>query len=188
MAVFPWYVKGDKQKTLVKTLYDQAAIYLNFECDDRHSFSRTTVINGPVWTDSCVEFFAIPEPAAKPSHYFNLEINCCGTILFGYGPHRQERKSIPPALGARITTVASLAGPTKEESPADSSWTMRARLPFDVLRELAGIPGPVSGTIWKVNFYRCGGKTDEQFAAWADIRTPRPDFHRPEFFQEVVFA
>lgn len=188
IAFYPWYIKGNKQTTQIRTLYSDTAVFLYFACQDRHSFSRTTTLNGPVWTDSCVEFFAAPEPQAKPNHYFNLEINCCGTILMGYGPHRQERRSITSDLGARIRTVASLTGPTKEESPADTGWTIHAELPFAVLEEIAGIPRPTAGTIWKANFYRCGGTTDQQFAAWADIKTPKPDFHRPEFFKEVVFA
>jgi len=44
-----------------------------------------------------------------------------------------------------------------------------------------------SGTVWRANFYRCGGKTDTQYACWNPIGCEKPDFHRPEFFGDLTF-
>ncbi len=39
------------------------------------------------------------------------------------------------------------------------------------------------------NFYKCGDETAvPHYGAWSPIDTPQPDFHRPEFFGEVVFG
>ena len=39
----------------------------------------------------------------------------------------------------------------------------------------------------RANFYKCGNALPHKhFLSWAEILTPRPDFHRPEYFKEIV--
>lgn len=183
----PWYKGGQKQGTAVRVMYDDQAVYLQFICQDKHSFSKETRFNGDVYLDSTVEFFASIDPAKKPD-YFNLEINCCGVMHVGFGPGRHDRKLMSEALGKRITVVRSIQTATKEESAADNGWFLAVKVPFDVISEFAGEKvKPAKGTIWKANFYRCGGKTDTQHACWNMIGVPTPDFHRPEYFGELTF-
>jgi len=183
---FLWYQSGLKQGTTVRMLYDIGNLYVQFRCQDRHSFAVTTDLNGPVWQDSCVELFVAPDP--RRSDYVNTEINCCGILLMGFGPLSPPRPKITPALAERVAVVSSLPGPTKEESPCDRTWWIAARIPFDVLSELLGLAVSAKpGQRWRGNFYRLGGKTDSQFACWAPIDADTPDFHRPEFFGELRF-
>jgi hypothetical protein len=185
---FPWYKAGVKQDTQVRVLYDDQAVYSQFICEDRHIFAQITQVNGNVCLDSAVEFFATIEPERGP-HFFNLEMNCCGVPLFGFGPQRQGRISITPDQASRIPIATSVPGPTKAESPSDNGWWAVATIPFDFLREFTGRPvAPKAGTRWLANFFRCGGKTDYQFASWNNIVWKQPDFHRPEFFGELLFA
>jgi len=40
----------------------------------------------------------------------------------------------------------------------------------------------------KANFFKCGDDTQQpHFLSWQPIDTPRPDFHRPEFFGFLQF-
>ncbi|MFB3892092.1 MAG: carbohydrate-binding family 9-like protein [Phycisphaerae bacterium] len=190
---YPWYKAGVKQATSVRLLYDAKAIYVQFICEDKHIFARKTEFNGPVCLDSCVEFFATIEPAVRPD-YFNLEINCCGQIHMGFGQERHGRILMAPELARRMKIVTSIKASSKEESAKDNGWWVAAAIPFDVISEFASQknPGtlvkPGKGTVWKANFYRCGGKTDEQYAVWNDIKWAKPDYHRPEFFGELEFV
>lgn len=185
---YPWYSAGGKQSTEARLLYDAQAIYAQFRCEDEHIFARTTELNGPVCEDSCVELFVSVEPEAGPD-YFNLEINCCGTVLMGFGPGRGERRRITPEPASGIRVVTSIAEATKEESSADAGWWVATRVPFDVLGRFVGLEvKPQAADLWRGNFYRCGGKTDPQHACWNSIEAPRPDFHRPEFFGQLRFA
>ena len=176
--------------TTVRSLYDEKAIYVQFICDDTHIYADHTEINSSVCLDSCVEFFAMPEPD-KNSRYFNLEINCCGTFLLGWGRNIQEISSafVDPKLSTKYLKIAtSVQGATKEESPQDNGWWVAASIPFELISELSGRQiQPISGPKWRANFYRCGGKTDQQYACWSWIDHPKPDYHRPEFFGELVF-
>ena len=187
IACFPWYRAGSKQATTVKACYSQRCLYLLFVCEDRHISARRTVLGSDVYRDSCVELFAsVPE---DPASYLNLEMNCCGTILLGYGPDRWHRRSAGQRLARRIGIYHSVAGPTKEESPGDDGWLLEVALPLDVVGELVRRPVTVRpGIRWRGNFYRCGGASDPQHACWSPILTPEPDFHRPEYFGVLEFG
>jgi hypothetical protein len=185
---FPWYKSGIRQATVVRLLYDDRAIYAQFVCQDSHIFSQTTTLNGPVCNDSCVEFFATIDPDAGPN-YFNFEANCCGVLHLGFGPQRHDRTPVTAELAAEIKIVTSIPAPTWQGSPADRGWWLAAEIPFDVIGKLAGTAvRPEPGTIWRGNFYRCGGKADPQFGCWTPIAWPHPDYHRPEQFGRLRFA
>ena len=188
IACYPWHAGGVRPSTRVRLLYDDAGLYVQFRCPDSHSSARVTRLNGPVYRDSCVEFFANPHPRAG-AEYFNLEINCCGVFHLGRGAGREGRRLIDPVLARRLRIVSSLPGPTKEESPADSLWWVAAALPFNLLSEFLATPlRPAPGDLWRANFYRCGGRTDPPYACWNGVRSPAPDFHRPESFGELRFG
>ncbi len=188
---YPWYTGGDKQPTAARLLYDDEALYAQVHCRDRHSSAERTDLNSAVSLDSCVELFATVDPPAGPD-YFNLEVNCCGTFLLGYGPARRPRSTVDATWARRVEIATSLPGPTKAESPDDEAWWVVVRLPWEVLGHLAGKPvRPTAGSDWRVNLYRCGGRSDPQFATWAPIdaaRHPTPDFHRPEAFGRMTFG
>lgn len=78
---------GDKPKhrpvTQAKLLYDDQAVYVIFWVDDRYVRAVTSKTHGEVWQDSCVEFFFSPANSVDAG-YFNLEINCGGTILMRF--------------------------------------------------------------------------------------------------------
>ncbi|MFB6218483.1 MAG: carbohydrate-binding family 9-like protein [Halobacteriaceae archaeon] len=180
----PWDTGRDRQHTEARALYDDDALTLQYVCEDSHIEASATELNGPVWEDSCVEFFAAPHDD-RP-HYANFEGNCCGTFLMGYGP-KEDRTHVEPATAAAVEVATSVAGPTKEPAPDDSGWWLAVRLPYSVLSALAGAdidPGP--GTEWRANCYRIGGGTE--YAAWNPVDAPEPDFHRPDSFGRFVFA
>lgn len=184
---FPWFKGGSRQGTTARALYDERALYLQFVCEDKHIWSQARPLNGPVCIDSCVEFFASPLPGQGPE-YFNFEANCCGQFHVGFGPGRGDRKLIDPGIARGIRVATSVPGPLKDESPTDAGWWLAAALPFETLAKFTGLEiAPASRSIWRANFYRCGGKTNQQFACWNVVGTPGPDFHQPEFFGEVRF-
>ena len=184
ISASPWHGRGGNQGTVVKACYSTSSLYLLFLCEDAHISATRTRLNSHVCLDSCVEFFAsLPE---DPGSYFNLECNCCGTLLMGYGPARRPRRLIGKRLASRIEIRRSVPGRMKRPSRRDKGWTLQIALPLEVLS--AFIRRPVrmaAGTRWRANFYRCGGR---QLACWSPVRTRRPDFHRPEYFGELTFG
>jgi hypothetical protein len=57
---------------------------------------------------------------------------------------------------------------------------------FSAIEQLTG--GKVNKDKWFANFYRCGGRTEPQYAVWHNIDVSEPDYHRPEHFGELVFS
>ena len=182
---FPWYKSGKKQKTVVRALYDSSVLHVLFESEDTHISAKRRKYNGDVYLDSCVEFFLSPWPS-KTNDYFNIESNCCAVLHIGLGPDRRHRKLIPAKLARQITLVSTVPGKQKTESSDDNGWKLYMRIPRSALSALAGKRVRFAGT-WKGNFYRCGGKTNDQYAVWSPIGVPEPDYHRPEYFGDLVF-
>ena len=136
--------------------------------------------NGPVWEDSCCEFFV-----ASPdgSRYYNFEMNCIGTVLNGQGPDRHDRVRTHLEEMKKIRRFSSLEHREIEESDQLFSWQTAMVIPF----EMMGMdPGQLPAEI-QANFYKCGDKTAHpHFVSWNPIQTEKPDFHRPDFFGKLI--
>jgi hypothetical protein len=175
--------------TQVRLAYDSTAIFIIFRVEDRYVRAVATTHQGRVWEDSCVEFFF--SPTAEPhAGYFNLEMNCGGTMLFHF---QQEPRKNPVAIRsedlAQITVAHSLPHIVNPEIPEPLCWTLAYRLPFDLLRNYTHILTPAPGVSWRANFYKCGDLTSHpHWLTWAKIDWPKPDFHRPEFFGWLTFG
>jgi hypothetical protein len=185
IETFPWEEHAEAQSTVVRPLYDDAALYLQYQVGDAHITCSTTEPNGPVYEDSCVEFFAAPRPD-RPE-YLNLELNACGTVLLRYGPDGGDRPYLSPAHIDRLGVETPFETPQAAESAAVDEWWAAVEIPFDLLAEIADTTiAPRSGTEWTGNFYRCGGR-DPQYAVWNPVDIPEPDFHRPDQFGRLRF-
>ncbi|WP_051305798.1 carbohydrate-binding family 9-like protein [Desulfogranum mediterraneum] len=172
----------------LKIGYSQRALYLLFRVQDQSVRARARKHQDPVWEDSCVEFFFTPGPNCSLG-YFNLEMNCGGTMLFHFQARpRSERTIIPLELCERITTVHSLPPRVMPEITAPLSWTLAYRLPLELLSPYCPVVRPAPGVHWRGNFYKCGDKTSlPHWLTWAPINGPRPDFHRPDAFGSLHF-
>lgn len=137
--------------------------------------------NGRQWEDSCVEVF-LENPDG--SEYYNFEINPLGKVLAARGAGRENRSKRPAEEMGQIIRTAQFEGP-QEFGGGIWNWRVTVVIPF----ELVGIdpeklPGKVRG-----NFYKCGDKTAHpHFVSWNPVGTPSPDFHRPEFFGELLLG
>ncbi|MDR3628950.1 MAG: carbohydrate-binding family 9-like protein [Desulfocapsaceae bacterium] len=174
--------------TDVKMAYDRKAVSLLFRVEDRYVRAVATSHQQSVCRDSCVEFFFSPGPDSQ-SGYFNLEINCGGTLLFHFHPHsrRDEHIELPTALCNRIQCHPSLPRIVEPEITEPVTWTIGCRIPLAPLAEwLQTMPAP--GETWRGNFYKCADATSHpHWLSWAPVEAPRPDFHLPRFFGTLLF-
>ena len=135
------------------------------------------------WTDSCVEFFMTPD-LDKPD-YFNVEMTCIGHGTFACGPDRGHRHNFDDKVIGRIRRYASLGSSAVVHDKGRCCWSLTLAIPFDIY----GLDGAsVSGKRLCANFYKCGDDMPvPHFVSWNPIGCPNPDFHRPEYFGELVF-
>ncbi len=136
--------------------------------------------NTKVCEDSCVEFFMqLPDS----EEYWNFEFNCIGTVN---ASHRKERHS-PVRLTdeeiARIKRYASCGSSPFQELEGLFNWSVVIAVPFDLVGiEVSELPIAMKG-----NFYKCASATSmPHFLSWSPIESEKPDFHRPEFFGNII--
>jgi len=156
--------------------HTDSSILLHFDVAEANAKAVCMEPNGPVWEDSCVEFF-VKVPGAD--HYFNFETNCIGTGLAARRLSRDNFAHFGHDQMACITRRSSL--PCEPVDIKDTSWNLELEVPFSVLG-LSSCPDKL-----EANFYKCGDKTAvTHFVSWSPIAAANPDFHRPECFGELI--
>ncbi|PSL07273.1 carbohydrate-binding family 9-like protein [Cecembia rubra] len=175
-------------KTQAKLLYDEDHLYGIFQVMDKYVKSVVEDINGPVYTDSCVEFFFSPDEN-NPLYYFNLEINCGGVALmqFSTEPHKKFKYLLPSDI-EKIEIAHSLPKKVFPEIQDEVVWTIEFKMPLNMLSGYSKISDPKPGVVWKGNFYKTATFTSNpHYITWSYVDRPKPDFHLPQFFGTLIF-
>ena len=136
--------------------------------------------NGRSWEDSCCEFF-VTDP--YDGTYYNFELTCIVSLLSSKRKSRLDSVLREKEDVARVIRHSSLAHEETEISDRIFSWTVAMLIPYDLIGiDRDNVPVSVRG-----NFYKCGDLTAHpHFLSWNPIGTPKPDFHRPEYFGELI--
>ncbi len=190
---FPWAGKDAyRPESRFYLLYEKDFLYallLTAGAHEKHPRTEVKEEQGKVSEDSCLEFFLAYDPAQK--NYLNIETNAAATLHAGFGAGRGERLKEPAEAleGLRIYPVSKEAGLAV---PFAYDWGVLMVLPFALIRKYwpdSSAAGFLPGTEMKGNFYKCGDLTPEaHFASCFEVKTPAPDFHRPEYFGPILLA
>lgn len=178
------WIAVDSVKVSFNILHDGRSVHLHYFVKEDQVRAVNTEINSSVWEDSCCEFFISFKGDEK--HFYNFEINAIGTVLGGYGKDRNLRTPIPVPILSQVETGSSLGNEPFDSINKTTLWDLRVMIPvsafcFSNIEELSGLEA--TG-----NFYKCGDKLAEpHFLSWNPVLTPEPDFHRPEYFGDLVF-
>ena len=139
--------------------------------------------DGNVWEDSCCELFISP---VDDGTYYNMECNAAGTMLIGFGPKREGRERAPQHVLDTVDRWSSLGREPFDTREDPTAWQLCLAVPIGAfwhhsLPSFAGIKA-------KANVYKCGDKLPRpHFLSFFPINIPKPDFHRPDFFGDIVF-
>jgi len=137
----------------------------------------------PVNEDSCVEFFC---KLPSQDKYINFEFNCIGTCKASRRKARNE--DVTPLSKEELSMIkrhSSLGRRAFQEMEGMFEWDLTVKIPLRIL----GIDPDNLPEKILANFYKCADGTDSMhYVTWSSIKTERPDFHRPEFFGELIFV
>ena len=170
--------------------YTPSEIYIQYlvtEDDIKAEFGEDA--GSKPYTDSCVEFFAIP---GEGGEYYNLEMNCIGKGTFAGGVERTNRTRYTDEVLSKIrreSTLGCEAFGTKtkaENGNQPYTWKLTVAIPLEVyaLSEVK----PLKGRSIKANFYKCGDDMPQKhYLSWNPIRIEKPNFHRPDHFGTLYF-
>lgn len=171
----------EKPEVTVEVSNDHEWLTLRWHVQGAQLRAVTTEDQGPVWEDSCVEFFC---QVPGEEYYYNFECNCIGAMV---GSRRKGRAEdvhpLSPEEMARIERKCDFPREAFEEKDGMFEWTVEERIPLDLIfRDKA----PVFPQTLRANFYKCADKTKRpHFMSWQPIDLPKPDFHCPQFFGEI---
>lgn len=181
-------ISAFQPRVQAKMIYDESNVYVIFKVEDRFVKSIVTEYNGPVSTDSCVEFFFSPDTEA-PLNYFNLEVNAGGTpLMFYIVKAMPDYKKLEPSELKQIEIAHSLPEKIDPEITDPVTWTIEYRIPLSVLEKYSKVSKPAPGVKWKANFYKTGSDTSNpNYITWSVVDFPRPNFHLPQFFGTLIF-
>lgn len=152
-------------------------LYVHLHADEANIRAEGTALLDEPCRDSCLEFFF--SPVADDARYINIEMNpnCC--LYFGIGTGRGDltRMLLPDNARALHARCERQSG----------AWDLYYELPFSLLRLF--FPSFRPEGRMRGNFYKCGDLTQqEHYLAWNRVDCAEPDFHRPEFFADLLFA
>jgi hypothetical protein len=159
-----------------------------FQVADRYVRATAPAHQTDVFKDSCVEFFFAPGPDLS-NGYFNLEMNCGGTMLFHF--QKQPRKDsvvISEKEISQVTAVHSLPRFVDPEVQEPVTWSVAYRIPTVLLERYCEILTPASQVVWRVNFFKCADASSHpHWLAWSPADLSEPDFHQPQSFGMLQF-
>lgn len=173
---YPWYQGGKKQLTYVQCVISNNHICLNVIGEDKYVRADAKCLNDPVYNDSCFEFFLTPN-SEKGGSYFNIEMNCSGTLYLAYKDNTEERRLITEAEAEEISI---------HTQRLEDGWTLMIQIPIAILEAMCGYK--IEKNMWHGNFYRCGGSEDQQYACWNKIEWEHPNFHLPSTFGTLAIT
>ncbi len=178
----PWPEFSYKPQVAFSIAYTEDCILLKYFVQEKAIRIMHHADNSPVYEDSCVEFFIA---FGNDAGYYNLEFNCEGACLAGFGKNRSQRQLIGEEVIRKIrrqSVIQSLA----EEENKKIDWELTLVIPLEIFvhRRISHL----KGLHCRVNFYKCGDKLPEpHYLAWKNVAAASPNFHLPKFFGTIYF-
>jgi hypothetical protein len=173
-------------KTEVKIAYDGMAIYVMFRVEDRYVRAIAAEHQESVCGDSCVEFFFTPGSDVSKG-YFNLEMNCGGTMLFHFNSGLKKVEILKSDCD-KIAKTHSLPRMIDPETRESVTWTVEYAIPIDLLSRYCQVSTPKPHALWRANFYKCADNTSHpHWLTWSPVDYPKPNFHLPLSFGVLEF-
>ena len=183
---YPWDENHYRPKTYARVFYTDTHFHIKFVTHENEVRAVNTKTNEPVYQDSCVEFFVNPNPE-KDNRYMNFETNCIGTMLLGIGKDRNGRTLVTDQKDYESFGIKTSINPGEAENFKGEWWSIEYKIPYTFIEKIYGKVDFTSGKKMNANFYKCGDCTKyPHYGSWNEITAPNPDFHRPEFFGDLI--
>lgn len=174
------WAKTDYLPTVnVQLAHNREVLFLKYDVEEYYVRAVNTESNSPVWEDSCVELFV----ASNNKGYYNFEFNPIGTCFASYGCSKTDRILLSEDEICTITRVGSMGDVYFEEITELTNWSLLVAIPFTLM----GLNNIKSGQALRANIYKCGNRlTKPHYLSYKKIEIDQPNFHRPDFFEDMI--
>ena len=171
----PYYTHGQEITTTFALAYFKSHLFAYFRVEEEEIRAQHKRHGDAVYEDSCVELFI----QGGDGRYVNFETNPNGALLANIGLERHGRTELDSRFFDELTIFPKMIN--------EFEWETLLLLPLHHTPLLGGAD-TLEGMKLKGNLYKCGDLLKKpHYLAWADIETPTPDFHRPEYFKDLHF-
>lgn len=194
---FNYFYRADKpvekQKSTFRMLWDDANLYLFYECEDTSLTARETNFDARPYLDDCAEFFCVPVPDSLYMH-FGFEINITKAaydyiVLWRYYNNRTIfLRSYNPVYKVEVT----YEGTINNDKDKDKLWRMEFAIPFTAFSDFSNISRPKAGVKWAFQAVRQDRNfVDDRFRSTSTlfpVYDIRKDVHQPSRFGLFEFT
>ncbi len=166
-----------------KIAHNGTHLFLQYMVEEDEILAKTEEDNGPVWTDSCVEFFI---SLGQSAYYYNLESSCIGKILFAHRTGREDAVHATKDIMHLIKRYPSLGNKPFDKKKGNFEWNLLLVIPAEAfwqsnIKSFCGLEA-------RANAYKCGDNLSvPHFLTWKPIENISPNFHLPRFFHDLKF-
>jgi hypothetical protein len=184
---FPWESQtGAKQKTLARILWDDANLYVSYDCVDTEITAVYDTRDDPTYKDDCVEIFISPNEQ-KIDLYYGLEMNC-RAVLYDYF-YVFKRLLIRKFNMTGVKLATSIYGTLNAAVDKDEGWSLEVAIPFENFSDLTRDIPPKSGSSWRINMNRWDGvEPNRRLSIWSPSGMEKPNPHNPDRFGRLIFT
>ena len=178
--------KPATKKTIARMCWDDANLYVSFECEDTDIWGTYTKRDDPVYCEEVVEVFA--SPTCSLSTYYEINVSPRNVVFDAriYDPvagHPSDQTTkLWNCEGLRTAVVVD--GTLECRTDTDKGWSAELAIPFAGLDRST----PKPGERWRLNLYRIDlTPKPVEFQAWSPTLYDPAAFHIPERFGTVFF-
>ena len=178
-----WPAFSYKPEVSFSIVHNNDCIFLKYFISEKWIRALYRRTHDPVFLDSCVEFFISFDGEAE---YYNLEFNCIGTCLLGYGAGKAARRLVPEDYVKKIRRQAIIKT-SNDGGLLYNNWELTLVIPLKVF--IYHSISSLKNRHCRVNLFKCGDELPEpHFLAWNPVQSASPNFHLPEFFGSMHFV
>lgn len=181
---FPWGRPEVYPTACANISFIQEGIFVHLYAEEQFIRATVTEDNGPVYKDSCLEFFFCPMPGVSDS-YFNFEVNPLGALYVGFSS-KGTREDSKPIDYSEFKEIIGVKVNRKE-----NSWDVSYKVPYKLIQRYMPEFAKAEHGCISANFYKCGDETKyPHFAVWNHIDpqvVTKPDFHVVKYFKIIKY-
>jgi hypothetical protein len=183
IACYPWDETGYRPRTTARLVWLDDRLAVRFRTRERALRAEARGICPVVCEDSAVELFLMPVPGPG-ARYLNFEMNALCAMYLGAGTGRADNVLLKEEDPLQFQARSEIS-----PAPGGYDWQLTYELPLAYLARYTDLRALAAGARMRANLYKIAEKGPlPHFGCWSPIDWPKPDFHRPEFFGELVLG
>lgn len=171
-------------KTTFRMLYDDAFVYVAFDCEDKDVWGSLRKKDDPIYNEDVVEVFLDADADGKT--YNELQVSPHNVNFDASFVARRSDLTQAMAWESGMQSAVKVRG-TLDDDKADEGWSAEMKIPLAKLTAVPRVP-PSAGDRWRFNAYRL-----EHFVHGRDIEGQAfspvmvGDFHNLPRFGWLIF-